>query len=107
MMTQVDNHVTKDNYLELLIGKIQMESEIKDMTLQKIENNKLYYINEDDEKIIFEQYKNMIRKTSDSKGHQPIVMGIDHVLFSEKNRIVKMEVATLEGETYSYFLFNE
>lgn len=107
MMTQVDNHVTKDNYLELLIGKIQMESEIKEMTLQKIENNKLYYINEDDEKIIFEQYKNMIRKTSDAKGHQPIVMGIDHVVFSEKNRMVKMEVVTLEGEAYSYFLFNE
>lgn len=106
MITQVDNHITKDNYLELLIGKIQIESEIKEMTFQKIENNKLYYLSEDDEKIVFEQYKNMIRKTNDSKGHQPIVMGVDIVVFSEEEGLVKMEVTTLEGETYSYFLFN-
>lgn len=106
MITQVDKHVTKDNYLELLIGKIQIESEIKEMTFQKIEKNKLYYVNEDKERIVFEQYKQMIRKTSDSKGHQPIVMGVDDVVFSEKKGLVKMEVTTLEGETYSYFLFN-
>lgn len=106
MITQVDKHVTKDNYLELLIGKIQIESEIKEMTFKKIEKNKLYYVNEDKERIVFEQYKQMIRKTSDSKGHQPIVMGVDHVVFSEKKGLVKMEVTTLEGETYSYFLFN-
>ena len=106
MITQVDKHVTKDNYLELLIGKIQIESEIKEMTFKKIEKNKLYYVNEDKERIVFEQYKQMIRKTSDLKGHQPIVMGVDHVVFSEKKGLVKMEVTTLEGETYSYFLFN-
>lgn len=109
MIQGVDNHIKKDNYMELLIGKIQMESEIKEAKFQKIEDNKLYYKKENKENketIIFENYQQMIRKTSSQNGHQPIVMGIKQVIFSEEKELVKMEVTTLEGETYTYFLFN-
>lgn len=106
MIQAVDKHITKDNYLELSIGKIQMENEIATAKYAKIENNKLYYEKENEETIIFEQYKQMIRKTSKKSGHQPIVMGIENVEFFEVDDLVKMEVTTLEGEIYSYFLFN-
>ncbi len=107
MISSVDNQLKKDNYLELQIGKLQMEHEIKESKFDKIAANKLYYSKEDGEKIIFEQYKDMIRKTSNKNGHQPIVMGVKKVYFTELDKVIKMEVTTLEAETYIYYLQKE
>lgn len=104
--TNIQKHVKKSDYLEVQTGKIQMEMEIRACDFIKIENNRLYYQNQAEGSIVFEQYKEMIRKTSTKKGHQPIMTGVKEVIFEENNGVVQMEVTTLEEETYLYFLFS-
>lgn len=104
----IEKQLKASDYQELQIGKIQLENELEGLTFDKIENNKLFFYEEQEKErvtIIFEQYKNMIRKITSKNGHQPIVMGIDSVCFSGDKEVIKWEVTTLEKERYTYFLF--
>ncbi|MGX7023980.1 competence type IV pilus minor pilin ComGF [Vagococcus hydrophili] len=104
-ITRMENHIKNDDYLELQIGKIQMEKEMMSTSFIKVEENKVYYDGKDNETIIFEQYKQMIRKTSSVHGHQPIITGVKDVQFIDEIGWIKMEVITLGEESYCYFFF--
>nr|WP_306298133.1 competence type IV pilus minor pilin ComGF [Vagococcus fluvialis] len=104
-LTRIENHLKKNDYLELQIGKIQMEKEMMSTSFIKVDENKIYYNGKDRETIIFEQYNQMIRKTSSIHGHQPIITGIKEVLFTDEDGWIRMEVTTLEEENYCYFFF--
>ncbi len=104
---QIQHHITKQDYNEVAIGKIQIEQNLHNETFHKIENNRLFLNREDGGYTIFEQYKQMIRKTSDRNGHQPIMMGVEKVLFSEDEQVITMEVWTTETEKYTYLFFFE
>lgn len=111
-LIKVEEKIKTSDYLELQIGKIQMEIETSGMEFEKIENNRLMYRYDDEvEKeeviVIFEKYQNMIRKTTSRAGHQPIITGIKSVIFTGDAELIQMEVTTLEEERYSYFLFPE
>lgn len=105
-VVNIQKHVKKSDYLEVQTGKIQMELEIRACDFIDIKDNRLFYQNNAEGDIIFEQYKEMIRKTSTKKGHQPIMTGVKNVIFEENNGIIQMEVTTLEEETYLYFIFS-
>ena len=102
---EIEKHAKKNDYLEVIIGKSQMEVEMKDLTFEKVEDNTLIFRDKKDSRVIYEQYKQMIRKTSSTSGHQPILTGIEKVTFSEADHVIEMEVRTLEKETYLYYFF--
>lgn len=109
-ISRTQERIKKSDYLELQIGKIQLEQETKGTEFQKIENNKLIYRFYDEQEhkyvdVIYEQYQNMIRKTTNRAGHQPLITGIKSVVFTGDEELVQMEVITLEEEKHVYFLF--
>lgn len=104
-VTLMEEHVKKSAYLEVQIGKIQMELETRWLTFDRIENNRLIYRDEEKTQVIFEQYQQMIRKITSKNGHQPIMTNIKSSSFIENDGVIEWEVVTLEGEKYTYFLF--
>lgn len=109
-LIKIEEKIKTSDYLELQIGKIQLEIETSGMEFDKIDNNRLLYqfydeVEKEEVTVIFEKYQNMIRKTTSRTGHQPIIIGIKSVLFTGDNELIQMEVVTLEEERYSYFLF--
>ncbi|MDT2746478.1 competence type IV pilus minor pilin ComGF [Vagococcus fluvialis] len=109
-LIKVEEKIKTSDYLELQIGKIQLEIETSGMEFDKIDNNRLLYqfydeVEKEVVTVIFEKYQNMIRKTTSRTGHQPIITGIKSVLFTGDDELIRMEVVTLEEERYSYFLF--
>ena len=109
-LIKIEEKIKKSDYLELQIGKIQMDMDTRGIAFEKIENNRLFYRYYDEKEkeevqVIYEQYKTMIRKTTSRTGHQPMITGIKSVVFSGDKEMIQLEVVTLEKETYNYFLF--
>lgn len=106
MMVSMDERAKNDTYVELQIGKIQLEREMSALAFVEVKNNKLVFLDdsgEHPEKYKFEHYKNMIRKTP---GHQPIIMGVQTVRFAEVNQNIRMSIKMTDGRRYTYY-FNE
>ncbi|WP_255521642.1 ComGF family competence protein [Candidatus Vagococcus giribetii] len=104
-MTRVESTIKKSDYLEVQIGKIQLDLERRGLVFSEIKGNQLIYKNDKGENVTFEFYQNMIRKRVSGEGHQPIMTGVKSVRYQEINEVIEMEVTTLEKETYCYFLF--
>jgi len=92
----------ESSYIEMHIGKKQLEYEINSLEFVEIKNNRLIYQKKepDKETVIFEYYEGMLRKTP---GFQPIMTNIQTITFDEKNQVIKMEVVTKNEEEYVYF----
>ncbi|MEG0285854.1 MULTISPECIES: competence type IV pilus minor pilin ComGF [Vagococcus] len=106
----MEEHLKESNYLEVQIGKIQMENEMEELEFEKIRHNKLVFSElQEKEKVevIFEQYEKMIRKTTSKTGHQPIMTEVKKVNFLGDGDMIQMEVTTLEEKRYTYFFFPE
>lgn len=97
--------VQKDaSYLEIQIGKQQLEYEIKELTLVEVQPSQLIYkkIGADKEdKIIFDLYKDTLRK---QPGFHPIIVGLKTANFIEHDCMIEMNLETEKGERYVYFL---
>lgn len=107
MMVSMDERAKNDTYVELQIGMIQLEKEMSSMTFIEVKNNKLVFLDdsgENPEKYKFEHYKNMIRKTP---GHQPIIMGVQTVKFSEVDQNIRMSIKMTDGRRYTYYFKEE
>lgn len=104
-LNRVMEHGKKSDYMEVQMGVIQIAYEVRESTFDKLKDNKLYFTKNEEEKIIIEQYNEMVRKTSNKNGHQPIMTGVNKVIFSDLQGMILMEVETLEEEQYDYFLF--
>lgn len=109
-LIRVEEKIKTSDYLEVQIGKIQLEIETNGMEFDKIDKNRLLYhfydeVEKEEVTVIFEKYQNMIRKTTSRAGHQPIITGVKSVVFTGDDELIQMEVVTLEEERYSYFLF--
>lgn len=103
----MERHVKKSDYLEVQTGKIQMEVEFRYLRYEKIEDNRLIFRDAENGRVIFEQYQQMIRKTTSKQGHQPIMTGVKQATFTENQRVINLEVRTTEEETYDYYFFPE
>jgi len=91
------------SYIELQIGKKQLEHEISELEFVEVKKNKLVYqrTTADKEKVIFELYEGMLRK---SPGFQPIITNIKEVYFIEHHQFIEMVITTIKEEDYVYFL---
>lgn len=91
-------------YLELQIGKKQLEHEIKGLDIVDVQPNKLIYskmVNNQAERVIFDLYEDKLRK---QPGFQPIIVGLKTVEFIEYTNVIQMTIVTVKGESYVYFL---
>lgn len=93
------------SYLEIQIGKRQLENEIETLTLVEVKPAALVYKKvvdgKADERIIFDMYEDKLRK---KPGFQPIIVGLKSVSFIEFDSLIEMTLITLQGEEYVYFL---
>lgn len=93
------------SYLEIHIGKRQLEHEIESLTLLKVKPTELVYKKAVDgkanERIIFDMYEDKLRK---KPGFQPIIVGLKSATFVELDSLIEMTLITLQGERYVYFL---
>ncbi|WP_276330750.1 competence type IV pilus minor pilin ComGF [Vagococcus bubulae] len=93
------------SYLEVQIGKRQLEHEIEALTLLEVKPAALVYKKvvdgKADERIVFDMYEDKLRK---KPGFQPIIVGLKSVSFIEFDSLIEMTLVTLEGEEYVYFL---
>lgn len=93
------------SYLEIHIGKRQLEHEIESLTLLEVKPTELVYKKavdgKADERIIFDMYEDKLRK---KPGFQPIIVGLKSATFVELDSLIEMTLVTLQGERYVYFL---
>lgn len=93
------------SYLEIHIGKRQLEHEIESLTLLEVKPTELVYKKavdgKADEQIIFDMYEDKLRK---KPGFQPIIVGLKSATFVELDSLIEMTLITLQGERYVYFL---
>lgn len=93
------------SYLEIHIGKRQLEHEIESLTLLEVKPTELVYKKavdgKADERIIFDMYEDKLRK---KPGFQPIIVGLRSATFVELDSLIEMTLITLQGERYVYFL---
>ncbi|MGY3704588.1 hypothetical protein BW731_07775 [Vagococcus martis] len=97
--------VQKDaSYLEIQIGKQQLEYEIKELTLVEVQPSQLIYKKkgpDKEDKIIFDLYKDTLRK---QPGFHPIIVGLKTANCIEHDHVIEMNLETEKGDSYVYFL---
>lgn len=97
--------IQKDaSYLEIQIGKQQLEHEIKELTIVDVQPSQLIYKkrgSDKDDKIIFDLYKDTLRK---QPGFHPIIVGLKTVNFVEYENLIEMNLITEKGGSYVYFI---
>lgn len=96
----------KSAFNNFQVGKIQLEMEIESLHFKEVKDNKLYFeksiTKTVSQPVVFEHYRQMIRRT---KGHQPIMLQVEKVEFSQVQEMIRVEVMLEDGQEEIFFLF--
>lgn len=62
-------------------------------------------LSKDNETIIYEKYKNVLRRRVDNSGHEVLLQNISNVVFKRLDHAVKVSVNSVSGETYTITIY--
>lgn len=90
-ITHLEDYITQQDQKEWIIFQQQLERELADATEVSCSNSRISY--RKDGKVFFiEKYQQMLRKTSATGGHQPLLTEIKAVSFTENRTAVQIRV---------------
>ena len=62
-------------------------------------------LSKDNETIIYEKYKNVLRRRVDNSGHEVLLQNVSNVVFKRLDHAVKVSVNSVSGETYTITIY--
>ncbi|WP_326716944.1 ComGF family competence protein [Vagococcus jeotgali] len=106
LLTQMEALENQKDYVELQIGKRQLDHDIKKMRFKEIKDGKKlrFFVKPQPNKsdvVEYNHYNDMLRQTP---GHQPLIQEVVDVGFTEYEEMIKMTITLTGGDTFVYFL---
>lgn len=83
----------------------QMKKEIRMCTKVQVTNNTLV-LTEDEGTVVYEQYKNSLRRRVNNAGHEILLQNVSEVHFTLQKNAIKVSVKDLYGKDYALAVYS-